>query len=57
VESQEKKTTSDWNVVLEVALEVSRKRHEILRAMKAAFEKDDNAEALRLGRELCGLEN
>jgi hypothetical protein len=57
VESQEKKITSNLGGLLDAALEIGRQRLDILQRMKAAFERGDEAEALRLGRELCGLES
>jgi len=47
----------NWAGLVEAAMEVGRKRHDILWRMRAAFKRNDEGEALRLGRELCGLEN
>jgi hypothetical protein len=57
VEAQEKKITSNWGGVLDAALEIGRQRLDILQRMKAAFDRGDETEALRLGKELCGLES
>jgi hypothetical protein len=52
---EEKLDVRNWKQLVDAALEIGRERHDILERMRAAFEKRDEAEALRLGRELCGL--
>ena len=54
---EEKNVTSNLTGLLDAALEIGRKRQDILQRMKAAFEKGDDTEALRAGKELCGLES
>ena len=51
------KEMSNWGGILDAALEIGRRRQDILQLMRSALERGDNAEALRLGRELCGVEN
>jgi hypothetical protein len=43
--------------LLDVALAIGRKRNEVLHRMRSAFERGDDAEALKLGKELCGIED
>jgi hypothetical protein len=43
--------------VIDAAIEIADARREILRRMRNALMAGDNAEALNLARELCGLEN
>lgn len=51
------KDGSTWGGLLEAAREIGRKRQDVLQQMKAAYERGDDAEALRLGKELCGIED
>ena len=39
------------------ALEISRKRSEALSCLRAAFERGDDAEALKIAKGLCGIDN
>ncbi len=39
------------------ALEIARRRRETLARLRAALERGDDAEALRLAKELCGVEH
>ena len=55
--NEEKLTGSNLKGLLDAAVEIGRKRHDILQRMRAAFERGDNLEALQLGRELCGLKD
>jgi len=41
--------------ILDVALEIARKRRETLERMRAALLADDTVEAVELAKELCGL--
>ena len=43
--------------VLNAALEIADKRRETLARLRAALEKGDDAEALKVARALCGVEN
>lgn len=45
----------DVTGILQAALDISRERADTLSKMRAAYERGDDAEVLRLGRELCGL--
>ena len=42
--------------LLEAALDISRKRRDILVKLKAALEAGDDIKALELARELCGVD-
>jgi hypothetical protein len=44
------KEMSNWGGILDAALEIGRRRQDILQLMRSALERGDNAEALRLGR-------
>jgi hypothetical protein len=57
VATEPKLDARNWTGLVEAALEISRKRHDILERMRAAFESGNDAEALKLGKELCGLTN
>src|SRR5438034_2344549 len=46
-----------WTGLVKKALEISRKRSEALALLRAALERGDDTEALRLARELCGIEH
>lgn len=41
----------------EAALEIARRRRETLVRLRAALERGDNVEALRLAKELCGVKH
>jgi hypothetical protein len=41
--------------IADAAIEIGRARQRILEHMRSAFERGDNAEALKFGKELCGL--
>jgi len=41
--------------VLDAAMQIGAGRREILRKMRAAFQQGNEAEALKLARQLCGL--
>ena len=41
--------------IIRAALEIAKERADTLSEMRAAYDRGDDAEALRLGRELCGL--
>jgi hypothetical protein len=56
VETEPKLTIGNWKGLVDAAIEIGHKRHDILKRMRSALENGDNAEALRLGRELCGIE-
>jgi hypothetical protein len=43
--------------LIDAAIEIADARREILHHMRDAILAGDNAEALKLARELCGLEN
>ena len=43
--------------IIAAALEIAQDRRDTLSAMRAAYERGDDAEVLRLGRALCGLAN
>ena len=45
----------DCKGLVEAAIEIGRARQNLLQQMRSAFERGDNAEAMRLGKELCGL--
>lgn len=55
--TKEKVSGSDLKGLLDAALEIGRKRNAVLQRMRSALERNDNVEALRLGKELCGLED
>jgi hypothetical protein len=57
VERESKLTEGNLKGLVDAAIEIGHKRHDILQRMRSAFECGDNTEALRLGRELCGFEN
>ena len=44
------------NHIVQKALTIARQRSETLGRLKAALEKGQDAEALRIARELCGLD-
>jgi len=46
---------NDLKGLLNAALEISRKRTDLLEQMRTALKDGDDQEALRLGRELCGM--
>jgi HEAT repeat protein len=43
--------------LVDAAIEIARGRQETLQRLRAALEIRDNTTALRIARELCGLEN
>lgn len=43
--------------ILDVALAIAERRRNVLSRLRAALEAGQDAEALKLARELCGLEN
>jgi hypothetical protein len=54
--ADEKLGAANWKGIVEAALEIGRSRSAILQRMRAAFERGDEKEALKLGKVLCGLE-
>jgi hypothetical protein len=56
VEREEKKTISSLAGLLDTAMEISRKRQDLLQRMKAAFERGDDGEAMTFARQLCGVD-
>ena len=57
MQAEQKQEIADWAGMVDAALEVGRSRNKLLQLMRAAFERGDDSEALRLGKLLCGLEN
>jgi hypothetical protein len=51
------KNTSQVAGVFEAALEVGRRRRDLLEQMRKALENHNDQEALRLAKQLCGLED
>lgn len=43
--------------VLDAALEIARRRRNTLARLRAALEQGDDTEALKLARELCGIDH
>lgn len=50
-------STGDVSGLLDVALEISAWECDLMRRIRAALEAGDNEEALRLTRQLVGLDN
>jgi len=46
---------SNLGGMLDAAMEIGAARRETLRRMRAAFQQGNEAEALKLARQLCGL--
>ncbi len=46
----------DYSGLIEAALDISRRRTEMLEKMKAALQAGDDQEALRWARRLCALD-
>lgn len=57
MEPKEKDSIGNWESLVDTALEIAGKRRDAMQRMKAAFERGDDTEALRIGKELCGLES
>jgi hypothetical protein len=55
VEPEKKKTVSNRRGLLDAALEIGRKRHDILQRMRAAVEAGNRSEVFEIARELCGV--
>ena len=57
--NQMKSLTNDrsFKGLLDAAIEIAQKRRETLRRLRQALESSQDAEALNVARELCGLEN
>jgi hypothetical protein len=45
----------DFQGLANVALEISRKRRDTLASLQVALQRGDEAEALRLAKQLCGF--
>ena len=52
----DKGNTGDYSGLLEAALEISKRRADVMRQMREALLRGDEAEALVYARVLCGLE-
>ena len=46
----------DCKGLVAAAIEIGRARQNLIQQMRFAFERGDNSEAMRLGKELCGIE-
>jgi hypothetical protein len=57
VKTDQNDGVANWRGILDAALEIGRARSEILMAMRSAFERGDNFEAMRLAKALCGFDD
>jgi hypothetical protein len=59
VMNQKKSLTDDCSFkgLVDAAIEIAQRRRETLRRLRQALETSEDAEALNVARELCGMEN
>lgn len=57
--NQKKSLTDDrgFKGLVDAAMEIAQRRRETLRRLRRALETSEDAEALNVARELCGIEN